>query len=106
DVGPNTTFQYGDSNHPQLPTRLTDGKGVHTDFTYAASPRTGLPLTRTDAVGTALERTTTWQYGDASFPAFPTRIEVPSTDSGTRRSDLVYDGDGNPIQRTEIGREA
>jgi RHS repeat-associated protein len=104
-TAPNTTIFYADATHPLLPTRKVDGRGFETQFAYNAN---GRMLSMTEAAGTPLARTTTWQYGNALFPDLPTRIERPSTSGGSaeRVSILSYNGTGDLETRTEQGAEA
>lgn len=103
-TGPNTSLSYTDSGNPLLPTRQIDGRGFETHFAYDAN---GQMTSRTEAAGTSLARTTTWQYGVAVFPALPTRIEMPSTSGGgaLRVSVLSYNAAGDLETRTEQGAE-
>ncbi len=103
-LGPNSQLFYEDAAEPLRPTRQVDGKGHVTLTTYTAH---GQPATRTEAAGTAQERTTTWEY-DPVFPAFVTREERPSTSGGggLRVSATVYDAEGNASPRTITGAEA
>jgi YD repeat-containing protein len=100
--GPNATYSYADAANPLEPTLKVDGDGTRTAYTYDAH---GQILSRTEAMGTAVERTTTWQYS-ATFPALVTRVEVPSTSSGTAATAIALDGAGNAISRTISGVEA
>ncbi|HYH45916.1 MAG TPA: hypothetical protein VEG34_09525, partial [Thermoanaerobaculia bacterium] len=103
-LGPNSQLFYEDTAEPLRPTRQVDGRGHVTLTTYTAH---GQPATRTEAAGTAEERTTSWEY-DPVFPAFTTREERPSTSggSGLRASEAVYDAEGNASPRTISGAEA
>jgi YD repeat-containing protein len=103
-LGPNSQLFYEDAAEPLRPTRQVDGKGHVTLTTYTAH---GQPATRTEAAGTAQERTTSWEY-DPVFPAFTTREERPSTSGGgaLRTSEAVYDAEGNASPRTISGAEA
>lgn len=102
-LGPVTTFQYGDSANPLLPTAITDAKNHRTELVYNADGRL---LSRIEAEGTALARVTTWEYHPV-FRSFPTRIEVPSTAGGLalRETLMAYDTEGNLLTRTEQGME-
>ncbi len=102
-LGPNVQLFYENAAHPLRPTRKIDGRGTTTVFTYDAN---GLLTSQTDAVGTPLERTTTWEY-NGPFPELVTRTERPST-SGTGLQATVsgYDGVGNEITNTVSGVEA
>ena len=106
---PTTTFTYK-GPHPLLPSRMTDAKGTHTEYTYDANGRL---LTRKDDANippdppTPLTRTTTYTY-DASYPGLVTRVEVPSTSGGInkRRTDSAYDpSTGVLLSRTIDGFE-
>jgi RHS repeat-associated protein len=103
-TGPNTVFTYGDAANPLLATQTTDGRGLIVQSAYNAN---GRMTSKTEAAGTALARTTTWQFGNAAFPAFPTRIDAPSTAGGgaTRTTQLAYDAAGNLQTRTIQGAE-
>ncbi|MGB6361054.1 MAG: hypothetical protein WBG64_00150, partial [Thermoanaerobaculia bacterium] len=103
-LGPNTQFFYDDPVNPLRPTRTLDGRGTTTLMVYDGN---GQMTSRTEALGTPLERTTTWEYEDPAYPAFPTATEQPSTsDSGVRRMVMVYDAQGNASSRTIAGVEA
>lgn len=104
-TGPNSLFTYGDSGNPLLATQVVDGRGLTTQFAYNSNGRV---TSKTESVGTSLERLTTWVYGDSNFPAFPTRIEKPSTSGGSalRVTELDYDSDGNLETRTIEGAES
>jgi RHS repeat-associated protein len=103
-VGPNSQMTYGDAANPLLSTDVTDGRGLHTQYAYNAN---GRMTSKTEAAGTALARTTTWQYGNASFPGLPTRIDAPSTSGGTalRSTVLTYNGTGDLTTQTIQGAE-
>jgi RHS repeat-associated protein len=105
-TGPNAQFTYGDPANPLLPTEVIDGRGLRTQYAYDAK---GQMTSKTEAVGTPLARTTIYQYGNASFPAFPTRIEMPSTSGGAaqRVTVLSYNTTtGDLTTRTIQGAEA
>lgn len=104
-TGPNTVFLYGDAANPLLPTQTTDGRGLVTQFAYNAN---GRMTSKTEAAGTPLARTTTYQYGSAAFPAFPTRMEAPSTSGGgaTRATVFSYNTAGDLTTRTVQGAES
>lgn len=91
--------------HPLLPWRITDGMNTTSEMTYNARGRIA---TRTEALGTALERTTTWTY-DSNYPAFATLEERPSVVPGcpiNRESDREFDAsNGNLLTSTERGCE-
>lgn len=101
-LGPDTQLFYDDPAHPLLPTRRVDARGTVTLFAYDAQGRV---TSRTEAMGTALERTTTWEY-DSRYPALVTEVERASTSpSGLRRTSTVYDAAGRPSARTISGIE-
>ncbi len=103
NLGPNVRLFYEDAAHPLRPTRILDGRGTAALFTYDAN---GLATAKTDAVGTPLERATTWEYA-GPFPALVTRMEMPSTSgSGVRATVNVYDGEGNLTDQTITGVES
>jgi RHS repeat-associated protein len=104
-TGPNSVLSYGDSANPLMPTQITDGRGLITQLAYNAN---GLTTSKTEAAGTALARTTTYQYGTSFFAAFVTRIDAPSTSGGsaTRSTILSYNTTGDLITRTVQGAES
>src|SRR5829696_835425 len=104
-LGPNSQMSYSDAAHPLRPTQMIDGRGLVTQYAYDAN---GMMTSKTEAAGTPLARMTTYQYGNASFPAFPTRVEAPSISGGTalRVTALAYDTAGNLTTRTIQGAEA
>jgi RHS repeat-associated protein len=94
---------YTDSSNPLRATSSTDGRGITTVFAYDSH---GQMTSKTEAYGTALARTTTWQYS-STFPAFVTSKDVPSTSgSGYRNTTLSYNGTGDLTGRTISGIEA
>ncbi len=102
-LGPNAQLFYEDAANPLRPTRMIDGRGTTTAYTYNAD---GLPTAKTEALGMPLERTTTWEY-DGPFPELVTRMEVLSTSgSGVRATVSVYDAEGNLTDQTASGVEA
>jgi len=102
-LGPNTQLFYEDPANPLRPTRTIDGRGTTMAYTYNAN---GLTTSRTEAAGTPLARTTTWEY-NGPFPALVTRMEQPSTSgTGVRATAYVYDAEGNATSRTISGVEA
>jgi len=103
NLGPNVQLFYEDAANPLRATRMVDGRGTTTAYTYDTN---GLMTSKTEALGTPLERTTTWQYS-SSFPALVTRMEVPSTSgAGVRATVNVYDGAGNLEEQTITGVES
>lgn len=101
--GPNVQLAYEDAANPLRPTRITDGRGTITVFTYNAD---GLATSKTEALGAPLERTTAWEYG-GPFPALVTRMEMPSTSgSGDRATVNTYDGEGNLTDQALAGIES
>ncbi len=100
--GPNTQQHYDDPSNPTKVTRSIDSRGTVTLFEYDGN---GQLISRTEAMGTDLERTTTWKY-DENYPSLVTEIEQPSTSgSGVRRTSWTYDPAGNTTIRTEEGVE-
>lgn len=95
---------FASSVNPLLPTQVIDGRGLITQLTYNAK---GQVTAKTEAAGTPLARTTTWQYGNASFPAFPTQMAMPSTagSAAQRVTVSTFDSAGNLITRTIQGAE-
>jgi RHS repeat-associated protein len=104
-TGPNTVLAYGNAANPLLPTQTTDGRGLVTQFAYNAN---GRMTSKTEAAGTPLARTTTYQYGNSAFPAFVTEIDAHSTAGGsaTRTTVLSYNATGDLTTRTLQGAEA
>ena len=103
-TGPNSQFTYADSSNPMMPTQIVDGRGLTTQFSYDGN---GMMTSKTEAVGTSLQRLISWTYGNSSFPALLTRTEVPSTSGGTAQRAEVYsyDSSGNLTSRTIEGAE-
>ncbi len=100
-AGPNTQQLYDDPSNPTRVTRSIDARGTVTLLDYDGN---GQLVSRTEAMGTDLERTTTWEY-DASYPGLVTVIEQPSTSgSGYRRTSWAYSA-GNATIQTEEGVE-
>ncbi|HVT58230.1 MAG TPA: hypothetical protein VHR45_07505 [Thermoanaerobaculia bacterium] len=99
----NVTFQYNDAANPFLPTSMTDAKGTLTQYTYNANGRL---VSRVEAAGNPLARTTNWQY-DTNFPGFPTLVDLPSTTGTNRRqTTLVFNPSTSTLTtRTETGFE-
>ncbi|MEM7356355.1 MAG: hypothetical protein AAF657_36400, partial [Acidobacteriota bacterium] len=103
-LGPESVLEYGDSDHPLLPTARVDAKGHRTEWTYTDHGRIE---TLTEAVDDpALTRTTARLY-HPTYPALVTRIDRPSVDGlGMRTTVFDYDSVGNLEFRTESGHEA
>ncbi len=103
-LAPNSQLFYDDPQNPFSPTRILDGRGVATLFSYDEN---GQLLEKVEAAGTPESRATSWTYGDASFPTLPTRIELPSTAGGSalRTTLFAYDAQGNSTSRREQGVE-
>ncbi|MDY7092794.1 MAG: hypothetical protein SX243_07470, partial [Acidobacteriota bacterium] len=101
---PNSNMDYDDPDHPLRPTRETNAQGVHTDFTYGDL---GQVLTRTEASGKAVERTTSWTY-HSTYPALVTEIEQPSVAGGAsvRTTTMGYNSEGALEERRIEGAEA
>ena len=96
------TFLHEDPAHPHRVTSRTDGRGTETSFEYNEDGQ----LTRsTEAVGSPLERTTTYEY-DTSFPSLVTRVEGPGVTNTPRIT--VWDRDpttGLVLRETMTGSE-
>lgn len=103
-TGPNAQFTYADSANPLLPTQIIDGRSLRTQFAYDSK---GQMTSKTEAATTGLARTTTWQYANSSFPAFPTQIDVPSTSGGMgfRVTSFSYNTPGDLVTQTIQGVE-
>lgn len=103
-TGPNSSFTYGDTANPLLPTQIVDGRGLTTQFGYNGN---GRMTSRTEAAGTSLQRLRTWVYGNSGFPGLVTSTAVPSTSGGSaqRVTDFTYDTAGNLTTRTIAGAE-
>lgn len=104
-VAANTQLFYDDAVNSLLPTHTVDARGTTTAMSYDANR---MMTSRTEALGTALERTTSWEYA-GPFPALATREERPSTTPGAVRiATTSYDGLGNlieeRIERIEAGQ--
>lgn len=78
-------------------TAHTDFNGTTTAYTYDTTRN--LTLSRTEAAGTPLARTTTTTW-HATY-RLPTRIEAPLT-----VTDFAYDADGNLLSKTETARDS
>ncbi|MFL6260858.1 MAG: RHS repeat-associated core domain-containing protein [Thermoanaerobaculia bacterium] len=102
-LGPNVQLFYENSAHPLRITRKIDGRGTTTVYAYNAN---GLLTSQADAMGTPLERTTTWEY-NGPFPELVTRVERPSTSgTGVQASVSGYDGVGNETTSAVSGVES
>ncbi len=78
----------------------TDARGYTTTYTYDTR---GNVLTMTEAVGIPEERTTTYTYHpDYDWVATITRSSV-SNPGATSVISLIYDAEGNLLERTETG---
>jgi len=104
-LGPNTQMFFDDPANPLRMTREIDARGITTVYEFDAN---GMMTSRTEAFGTALERTTSWAY-DANFPALVTEIERPSASGDPfefRRTLMTYDPlTGDQLTRTTEGFE-
>ena len=65
-------FTYAPDNHV---TSKTDGNGHLTQYVYNADGNT---IAKTEAVGTAQQRTVTYHYDDPAWPNFVTEMDEPS----------------------------
>lgn len=77
-------------------TARTDFNGTSTTYTHDSTRN--LPLSRTEAAGTQLARTTTTTWH--SSYRLPNRIEAPLS-----ITDFVYDADGHLLSKTETARD-
>ena len=103
-LGPFADLTYGDNDNPYSPTRIADGEGNITDFTYNTS---GARTQRIRAPLEPEEQVTDWVYGDIDFPTKPTQERQTSVD-GTpmgRTTTLDYDAAGNLEFLTVAGVE-
>ncbi len=101
-LGPNSQLFYDDPANPMRPTRVVDGRGTTMLMTYDAN---GKITSRTEALATAVERTTTWEY-DPDRPGQVVERERPSTSgSGVRRDIWTPDAAGNLVTHTREGVE-
>jgi RHS repeat-associated protein len=107
----NPSFTFGDPNNPLLPTTVTDGKGVATNFTYDANGRQLSKVETVQTTPTLVQRQTSWTY-NPTFPAFvasvtgPFSPPAPTPPTGTRATALTYDAKGNLQASTASGSEA
>jgi YD repeat-containing protein len=60
-LGPNAQLTYADAVNPLLPTQMTDGRGLVTQYAYNSK---GQMTSRTEAAGTPLARMTIYDYAD------------------------------------------
>ncbi|NJL27934.1 MAG: RHS repeat protein [Thermoanaerobaculia bacterium] len=103
-MGANTERFFEDPAHPLLPTREVAPDGTTQLMAYDGN---GQMISRVEALGTPLERETTYQY-DSAFPALLTQMEQPSTSGDPlefRRVVIGRDGQGNEITRAISGLE-
>jgi RHS repeat-associated protein len=106
----NPAFTYADPANPLLPTTITDGRGIATNFTYNGN---GRQLTKVETVQTTpalVQRQTTWTY-NPSFPSFVSTVTGPfsppgAPPAGARSLALGYDPKGNLLTSTISGSEA
>ena len=100
--GPNVIYDYSTSQHPQLPNKVTDGRGIETEFVYNPN---GQVTMRTEALGETEQRITTYDY-DLNFPALLILRQRNSTSNGFRSEVLTYDSEsGDLLSRVVEGRE-
>ncbi len=109
----NSQFFYESVEHWHKPTRIEEPYGAGTVQTLLAYGPQGQLTRRVEAANNPdanpdLPRETTWEYMRADFPALPTAIIGPTTENvpATRRTDFVYDSNGNLSTRTLSGLEA
>jgi YD repeat-containing protein len=104
-LAPNTTFEYGSSTTPLLPTAMVDGRQIRTEYTYDTNGRI---LTRKEnVVSNFPQRTMTYIY-DVNFPGLVKEIDQPSTTAGqTRKTLMTYNATTSVMTaRTIEGYEA
>ena len=78
-------------------TTFRNANGVQTSYTYDLARN--LEISRTEAVGTTVARTISTQWH--SVYRLPTKIVAPSSMAGVNETtDLLYDAQGNLLQRT------
>jgi YD repeat-containing protein len=107
-LGPNSVFEYTDPDNPLQPTAIIDGRGIRTELSYDENGEDrGLLTSKIEAVGTAEQRATWWEYTDSRFPGLPTAIVQESVEGlpTERRTDIVYHAVGAPQSRTISGVE-
>ena len=102
-AGPNTAFTYGDAANPLLPTQTVDGRQLITQYAYNVN---GRMTSKTEAAGTPLARTTTYQYGNAAVPrpSSPASTPLPPREEAANRTTvLAYNAAGDLQTRTIQG---
>ncbi len=102
---PDTTFEYTHAAHPLRASAMIDAKLNRTEYEYTDE---GRMESKREAVGSAVERTTTYEYGEAnpSLKGLLTAIQMPSTTTGLRRTEMNYnDATGALETRTIKGNE-
>ncbi len=90
------SYTYTDANNLLRPTSMLGPDGATTSWTYDAD--TGMPLTKTEADGDALERTTEWDY-HPTYPGLPIFVSRPAAEVGCTAADgrsttMIYDSSG------------
>jgi RHS repeat-associated protein len=91
------TFDYVTANGAVTETTMTDAKGYKERFTFNAK---GSVVTDTKAYGTALAKSTTYEYDAAGVR------KSAEIDALNRRTEYVYDARGNVSQRTVLAKTA
>src|SRR5204863_1034941 len=80
----------------------TDGEGHAASFAYDSF---GNLVTKTEASGTPEQRTTTYEYGDPTWPSFMTRLQEPSaTGSGYKTTAWSWNSDETVLTMTQTGK--
>ncbi len=103
-LSPNTTFTYGDTANPLRATKVKNARLIDTLYAYNT---VGRVVSKIEASGTADQRVTTYEYGEAGFPGLLTAIQVPSTTSGSRRTEMNYNDTTGALETRALkGTEA
>ena len=82
---------------------LTRRESADGTVTLQTFNQNGLPLTLTQAAGTAEERVTTYEYNHSGWPAFATRTTEPSA-FGTRTITKSWSGSEDTLTTTIAGK--
>lgn len=96
-AGDSEVFSYTVDNHVET---VVDGRGYLTRFGYDAS---GNLASMVEAEGTAAQRTTTWTYGNSTWPSFWTVKIEPSVVSGARTTTRTWSAGETVLTTTEVG---
>ena len=102
---PSASFTYGDTANPLRPTSVVDIDMVETTYEYDSN---GQRTMMTEAVGTSLERQTSWTY-NATYPALVetiTRESVDATTATTATTNAYDPSNGDLLTTTVTGYES